>query len=163
MREWYRAGSLMINNGTLPPRALSNSQTSLRAIERRPTDAELDAHKRFLALERITIADLEAFVDVVAPGKKLRTQPGMNVRVGSHIAPPGGPDIPVQLQTILDRANEGYDSWITHCHFETLHPFLDGNGRSGRALWLWQQRGRPLPPLLFLHRFYYETLSNFRA
>jgi hypothetical protein len=31
------------------------------------------------------------------------------------------------------------------------------------VLWLWQQRGRTLPPGLFLHKFYYQTLDNFRA
>jgi hypothetical protein len=36
-------------------------------------------------------------------------------------------------------------------------PTTDGNGRSGRALWLWCMRGRA--PLGFLHQFYYQTLG----
>ena len=152
----------MISNRTLT-RFVEQSNL-IEGIDRAPTDAEFEAHKRFLSLDQITIADLEAFVDVVAPGKKLRREPGMNVRVGSHVAPPGGPDIPAQLQALLDRANVGWtDPWRTHCEFEALHAFQDGNGRSGRVLWLWQHRGRALPPGLFLHRFYYETLSNFRS
>jgi len=155
-----------------PSPLLSNRQLTrfiqqsnlIEGIARKPTDAEFDAHKRFLSLYQITIPDLEAFVQVVAPGKPLRTQPGMNVRVGSHVAPPGCPDIAAQLQAILDRANVGWTApWETHCQYQMLHPFLDGNGRSGRVLWLWQQRGKPLPPLLFLQSFYYQTLSNFRS
>ena len=73
-----------------------------------------------------------------------------------------GAEIEVKQQRILDEANLGsIDPWWTHCLYEELHPFLDGNGRSGRVLWLWQQRGRPTPPLLFLHRFYYESLDDF--
>lgn len=148
----------MVSNRTL---TLFIKQSNLiEGIERKPTAAEFDAHKHFLALDQITIPDLQAFVEVVAPGKPLRCSPGMNVRVGSHIAPPGGPDIVVQLQAILDGANVGWtDPWRTHCLYEQLHPFLNGNGRSGRVLWLWQQRGKPLPPLLFLHAAYYQALA----
>ena len=135
----------------------------IEGIARKPRDAEFDAHKAFLSLGRVTIPDLEAFVGVVAPGKPLRDQPGTHVRVGSHVAPPGGPDITTQLQSILDMANSGADPWLVHCRYESLHAFLDGNGRSGRVLWLWQQRGKPLPRLLFLHAAYYASLSAFRG
>ena len=40
------------------------------------------------------------------------------------------------------------------------HPFTDGNGRSGRALWLWQMNNHA--PFGFLHTFYYQTLENSR-
>ncbi len=152
----------MVSNRTL---TLFIEQSNLiEGIQRLPTPAEFNAHKQFLSLDQITILDLQDFVAVVAPGKPLRTEPGMNVRVGSHVASPGGPEIAVQLQGILDGANVGWtDPWRTHCLYEELHPFLDGNGRSGRVLWLWQQRGKPLPPLLFLHAAYYASLAAFRA
>jgi fido (protein-threonine AMPylation protein) len=89
----------------------------------------------------------------------------MDVRVGNHIAPEGGPDIPRQLQRILDKANRASDGpWSVHIAFETLHPYMDGNGRAGRAIWAWQMRRLGHDPfaLPFLHRFYYQTLDASR-
>jgi hypothetical protein len=97
----------------------------IEGITRPPTDAEIEAHKVFLNLPTITVADLEGFVAVVAPGKPLRREPHMNVRVGSHIAPAGGPDIEKMLQALLDDMHSGAENaWRIHCRFETIHPFL---------------------------------------
>ena len=122
----------------------------------RHTGHEVDATRRFLAKAEIEVADLAALVSVYAPGHVLRNLFGLNVRVGSHIAPQGGPDIPNRLQEIL-RIRDPYDQ---HIAYETLHPFTDGNGRSGRALWLWSMGGIENTPLGFLHHFYYQTLDH---
>ena len=48
------------------------------------------------------------------------------------------------------------------CRYETLHPFMDGNGRSGRILWAWQMIEHNIAPGLslgFLHAYYYQTLA----
>lgn len=134
----------------------------IEGIHRKPTMAELRAHCVFLALEVPTIADLQAFVQVVAPGKPLRQQEGQNVRVGDHVAPPGGPNVPLALGLILDLIATS-DPHSIHLAYETLHPFMDGNGRSGRALWLWQMLNQREAyhalRMGFLHLFYYQTLS----
>jgi len=41
---------------------------------------------------------------------------------------------------------------------------MDGNGRTGRAIWAWQMQrlGRDPFALPFLHRFYYQTLEAIR-
>ncbi len=59
---------------------------------------------------------------------------------------------------------------LIHAQFETIHPFLDGNGRTGRMLttfYLWKE-GYLEKPVLFLSSFfkkhqklYYERLSNY--
>lgn len=61
------------------------------------------------------------------------------------------------LERTLKIASEIMSPFTTHLRYESIHPFSDGNGRSGRALWLWQMKGRA--PLGFLHQFYYQTLA----
>lgn len=136
----------------------------IEGITRAPTKREIAATGAFLSQERVTIAGLQAFVAAVAPGRPLRDAPGMNVRVGSHVAPPGGLYIPERLEVILARANGGtVSAYEAHHWYETLHPFMDGNGRSGRVLWLWMMLQAGHDPYAlkrgFLHTFYYQALS----
>ena len=60
---------------------------------------------------------------------------------------------------------------LIHSHFETIHPFLDGNGRSGRLLITFYLNKEKLlqKPILFLSSFfwrhrqsYYDCLDNYR-
>ena len=128
----------------------------IEGIVREPYEGEIDAHRDFLALTEITVADIQRFVGAVA-ATPLRSEPGMNVRVGNHIAPPGGAEIVERLTQIIQDANDGVSAYLVHCDYEKLHPFMDGNGRSGRALWLWQMGGEA--PLGFLHTWYYASLD----
>lgn len=129
----------------------------IEGILRDPFEDEIGAHERLLLLDKITVPEMEAFVAIIQPGAILRREVGLNVRVGNHIAPPGGPIIEAQLGDLLAGDLGAYKK---HCVYETLHPFTDGNGRSGRALWLWQMSGEA--PIGFLHRFYYQTLDAVR-
>lgn len=135
-------------------------------------EIELAASRNFLNLSRVHISDLEEFVHICANGAKLRSQLGMDVRVGTHYPPRGGPDIKDELEHLLKRVhNRSVGPHETHCLYECLHPFQDGNGRSGRILWAWQMLRHNEShdgafgaydfglSLGFLHAFYYQTLE----
>lgn len=135
----------------------------IEGITREPSEDEIAAHERLLALFQIHATTLGDFQSVIAPGCSLREKPNMNVRVGNYIAPDGGPNILKRLQRICRYANGGtHTPWQIHVAFEKLHPYIDGNGCTGRALWAWMMRGQGRDPfaLPFLHRFYYQTLEN---
>lgn len=132
----------------------------IEGITRYPSDEEIAEYDRFMALDKVTVHDLEVFVRVYTKRTgPLRSLPGMDVQVGNHVPPNGGPYIEAILHDLLLDIAVGLDAWETHVRFETLHPFMDGNGRAGRMLWAWQM-GHAGLGLGFLHKFYYQTLDH---
>lgn len=141
---------------------------AIEGIRREPLETELEAHRKLWSQPKIEVLDLALFVSEIQPGAILRNRFGLDVIVGNHVPPSGGPEIDIRLKMLLARIHsEEIEPHIIHCAYETLHPFTDGNGRSGRALWAWQMihegwdynigidRG-------FLHQFYYQTLQTYR-
>lgn len=128
------------------------------------TSEQVDALEKFVNLEQPTVDDLVAYVEAVQPGAELRDKPWVKgVRVGSYIAPLSGPYIRAALESLLQDTIM-MDPYETHIEYQKLHPFTDGNGRSGRALFLWHMRryGRlgEIRNFGFLRLFYYLTLEN---
>jgi hypothetical protein len=99
--------------------------------------------------------DLYSFVE-----ESNRIEEGMNVKVGDHVPPPGHREMGLWLGDLLAAAFVRAP-WEIHVRYERLHPFMDGNGRSGRAIWAWMRRreGRDPFALGFLHAAYYEALE----
>lgn len=133
----------------------------IEGILRDPSTEEVQEFYRFLNLEEVTVQELERFVSVYEPSARLRRQWGMDVRVGGHVPPSGGPRVEEMITSLLEDIGAGLGPWEAHARYETIHPFSDCNGRSGRALWAWQMGPFELG-LGFLHKFYYQTLQEYR-
>lgn len=116
--------------------------------------------KEFISIEELTLQDVCNF----NIHGRIRDRIGDNVKVGSYYPPKGGIEIKESLEAIIQNANKKknqIDIYYDHIAFEKLHPFMDGNGRTGRAIWLWQMIthcGYTLKNA-FLHEWYYQSIQ----
>lgn len=110
-----------------------------------------------------------------SPGELRTTQnwigePGSTIATARFVPPP--PDqLPALLADWERFANEDSEmpllvqNAVLHAQFETIHPFLDGNGRLGRLLLVYflVARGRLSAPLLYLSSFLERGRSRYYA
>lgn len=146
-------------------REFVRASNAIEGIYGVPLVQELQAHEKLLALKEIRTADVCEFVHAIKGGP-LRTAAGMNVTIGKHVPPLGGQAIVYSLDDMLARLSEN-PKYLTpykwHCAYLTLHPFMDGNGRSARALYAWHSNRLGLQGYVsrgFLHQFYYDALGE---
>lgn len=95
------------------------------------------------------------------------TRPGNAVFVPPP--PPAVPDCMTALESFLHVQDDGLPllvrAGLAHVQFETIHPFLDGNGRVGRLLitLLLCHAGVLREPLLYLSLYFKEHRSDYYA
>lgn len=144
-------------------REVLNYFAGLRYVEKYATRTAVQ-HEDIFALHRI-LAD--GVMDQGTAGR-YRTMP---VRVGGFVPPP-----PEQVSGLMfellqwwnDTAGElspVLSSAILHYQFEAIHPFADGNGRTGRALALWElyRRGFDTHHVFSVDEYYWEDRPRYYA
>lgn len=94
------------------------------------------------------------------------------VRVGNHLG--ANPQfVPTLMQELVDGYNQNKIAYfldaIAHFHaeFETIHPFVDGNGRMGRVLINLQLMNAGLPPIIIQNKnkntAYYPLFTKYQS
>ena len=95
----------------------------------------------------------------------------IRVRVGAHV-PPSPSDVSGLMFELLEwwtteskALSPVLSSAIVHYRFEAIHPFADGNGRTGRALALWElyRRGFDSHHIFSVDEFYWENRARYYA
>lgn len=129
----------------------------IEGILRDPFDAELTALNNFIhRIAPPTIMACTELCQVFQHNAVLRDKPGLDVRVGNHIPCRGGPEVTEYLEWMLTNSHK-ISAYRLYAGFQYLHPYTDGNGRTGRALWLWRTGGHPQS---FLKAFHFQTLAD---
>lgn len=144
-------------------REVLNYFAGLRFIEK-------NAHRK-----KITHEDLFELHRLLADTVMDQGQAGayrtIQVRVGRH-CPPMAADVSPLMFELLDWWNKAstrlspvLSSAILHYRFEDIHPFADGNGRTGRALALWDlyRRGFDAHYLFSVDEYYWEDRPAYYA
>jgi len=118
---------------------------------------------KFITQPEIKVVDLCTFVKTIEPRVVLRQHDYQAVYIANQQGL-RGTLVTLALEDLLERIqNKQINCFQAHMEYETIHPFTDGNGRSGRALWLWQHIKHDVwPNLSFKHAFYYETFEFYR-
>lgn len=142
-------------------REVLNYFAGLRYVEKNAAKKTL-RHEDIFTLHRILA---EGVMDQGDAGR-YRT---IAVRVGNYFPPAAG-DVSGLIMELLDWWNKEsvklspvISSAILHHRFESIHPFADGNGRTGRALALWElyRRGFDTHHIFSVDEFYWKDRPRY--
>lgn len=144
-------------------REVVNYFAALRHIEKQAAKKRVE-QEDVLRLHRIVAGE------VMEQGDAGRWR-AMRVQVGGYVPPPPG-EVPGLMRGLLDWWNDDapalspvLSSAIVHYRFEAIHPFADGNGRTGRALALWElyRRGFDTHHIFSVDEFYWGGRPRYYA
>jgi len=144
-------------------REVLNYFAGLRYVEKHAGKKTL-RHEDLLALHRILAHG------VMDQGEAGRYR-SIAVRVGRY-TPPAPGDVSGLMFELLEWWNKKsaelspvISSAILHYRFEAIHPFADGNGRTGRALALWElyRRGFDTHHIFSVDEYYWEDRPSYYA
>lgn len=145
-------------------REVLNYFAALRHVEKRAKRMAAITHEDVLQLHTLLARG------VMDQGEAGRYR-AIQVRVGRHVPPP--PEMVSGLmRELLDWWNKGSAEWspvisaaVLHYQFEEIHPFADGNGRTGRMLGLWEmyRRGFDTHHVFSVDEFYWEDRPRYYA
>lgn len=154
-------GRALPTSGERAKREVMNYFAGLRYVEKRAT-TKLMGHNHILELHRILAGEV---MDQGEAGR-YRT---IAVRVGRYVPPPPA-EVSALMADLLAWWNKEsvklspvLSSAILHHQFETIHPFADGNGRTGRALALWElyRRGFDTHHIFSVDEYYWEDRPRY--
>jgi Fic family protein len=144
-------------------REVLNYFAALRHVEKHATKKRL-SHQDILRLHAVIAGD------VMDQGEAGRYRM-IRVRVGSYLPPPHE-DVSGLMFELLEWWNKKstelspiVSSAVVHYRFEAIHPFADGNGRTGRLLALWElyRRGFDSHHIFSVDEYYWENRPRYYA
>ncbi len=156
-------GRELSSSDTRHKREVLNYFAGLRYVEKNAAKTNI-RHEDILELHRILAGE------VMYQGEA-GTYRTITVRVGPYLPP--APDAVSGLMfellewwnTTAQHLSPVLSSAILHYRFEAIHPFADGNGRTGRALALWElyRRGFDTHHIFSVDEYYWEDRPRYYA
>jgi len=154
-------GRELVASDARSTREVLNYFAGLRYVEKQ-AKKKVIGHEDLFKLHRILA---ESVMDQGLAGSYRTIQ----VRVGRH-SPPRAVDVSGLMFELLEWWNKQstelspvLSSAILHYRFEDIHPFADGNGRTGRALALWElyRRGFDSHHIFSVDEYYWEDRPGY--
>jgi Fic family protein len=156
-------GRTLASKEERPLREVLNYFAGLRYVEKRSGKRTI-GHEDVLKLHHILAGG------VMDQGEAGRYR-SIAVRVGRYVPPPPGDVSGLMFELLQWWSGKAallspvISSAILHYRFEAIHPFADGNGRTGRALALWElyRRGFDTHHIFSVDEYYWEDRPRYYA